>query len=208
MIRIKNSHEKILNSINHMLIDTKYSLPYYGNFNLIIAFHENHNMPTAGVNMTTSGMNFYYNPKFIDRLSQKEVNFLTLHEDFHLLWDHPRRTISGVYEHSLANIVQDMIINHIIWQDISHNFVEIPKNEEGKNMALFVPKEYDGRLIFEVLYTWLRDKRDEHKKNKEKQSDCQSCSGTGQKEKSEDKNGQQENLSQNPWQDLLKDHDE
>lgn len=194
MIQIKNSHEKITDTVNKMLIDTKYSLPYYGNFNLIIAFHENQNMPTAGVNMTVTGMNFYYNPKFIDRLSQKEVNFLVIHEDFHLLWDHPRRTISGQYEHSLANIVQDMIINHIIWQDISHNFVEIPKNEEGKNMALFVPKEYTGKLIFEVLYTWVRDKRDEHRKKKEQEQkckpDCKSCSGTGKQQPQQ--KGQQE----------------
>jgi predicted metal-dependent peptidase len=185
MIQLKNSHEKLTQSVQLMLIDTVFSLPYYGNFNLMIAFHETLTMPTAGVNMTISGMNFYYNPKFIDRLSQKEVNFLTLHEDFHLLWDHPRRTISGQYEHKLANITQDMIINHIIWQDINHNFVEIPKDEEGKNMALFVPSEYKGKLVFEILYTWLRNKRDEHKKKKEEQ-------GNGEQGNGEQGNGEQD----------------
>jgi len=193
MIELKNSHEKLTATIQHMLIDTKYSLPYYGNFNLFINFHANSNMPTAGVNMTTAGMNFYYNPAFIDRLSQKEVNFLTLHEDFHLLWDHPKRTLSGQYDHKMSNIVQDMIINHVIWEDISHDFVEIPKDESGRNMALFVPKEYTGKLIFEVLYEWLRDKREEHnKKKKENQSSCSSCGGSGEKEKEKGDKGKQE----------------
>ena len=57
------------------------------------------------------------------------------------------QTITGQYDHKLSNIVQDMIINHIIWEDISHNFVEIPKSPDGKNMALFVPKEYEGKVV-------------------------------------------------------------
>ena len=53
-----------------------------------------------------------------------------------------------------------MIINYIIWTDIDHKHVEIPKykakfdedgkvlneKEIGRNMALFVPKEYEAFL--------------------------------------------------------------
>ena len=137
-----NVHERIVESIQTMLIDTTVGLPYYGNFNLFVNFHERKDIPTCGVNMTTKGMNFYFNSEFLNGLSQKEINFIVLHEDFHLLWNHPKRTITGQYDHKMSNIVQDMIINHIIWQDISHDFVEIPKDKNGKNMALFVPKEY------------------------------------------------------------------
>lgn len=182
MIELKNLHETFTETIKKMLIDTKYSLPYYGNFNLFINFYENKNMPTAGVNMSAKGMNFYYNPEFVSGLSQREANFLMLHEDFHLLWDHPKRTISGQYDHKLSNIAQDMIINHIIWEDINHNFVEIPKNEKGQNMALFIPKEYTGKLIFEEVYEWLRDKKEEHDKKQKCQSQCSSCNGTGKKD--------------------------
>ena len=137
---IKNIHEKLLESIQQMLIDTKVNLPYYGNFNLFVSFHERKDMPTCAVNMTSGGMNFYYNSEFLNNLSQKEVNFITLHEDFHLLWNHPKRTITGQYDPKLSNVAQDMIINHIIWEDIPHRYVEIPKDEQGRNMALFVPK--------------------------------------------------------------------
>ncbi len=74
-----------------------------------------------------------------------------------------------------------MIINHIIWEDINHSFVEIPKDKNGKNMALFVPKEYTGKLIFEELYEWLKEEKEKHQKEKQK-SKCQSCGGSGEKQ--------------------------
>jgi predicted metal-dependent peptidase len=178
---IKNIHEKLLNGIQTMLIDTKINLPYYGEFNLHVSFHEQDSIGTCAVNVTSKGMNFYYSPKFLENMSQKEVNFITLHEDFHLLFNHPRRTITGQYDHKLSNIAQDMIINHVIWEDIPHAFVEIPKSSDGKNMALFVPKEYTGKLIFEELYEWLKDEKDKWQKEQKQNSQCQSCNGSGKK---------------------------
>jgi predicted metal-dependent peptidase len=182
---IKNIHEKLLSGIQTMLIDTKINLPYYGEFNLHVNFHENDSIGTCGVNVSAKGMNFFYSPKFLENMSQKEVNFITLHEDFHLLFNHPKRTITGQYDHKMSNIAQDMIINHVIWEDISHNFVEIPKSPDGKNMALFVPKEYTGKLIFEELYEWLKEEKDKWKKEQDKKNKCQTCDGSGKKEKSD-----------------------
>jgi predicted metal-dependent peptidase len=192
---VKNIHEKLLNSIQTMLIDTRVNLPYYGEFNLHVNFHEQDSIGTCAVNVTSKGMNFFYSPKFLEDMSQKEVNFIALHEDFHLLFNHPRRTITGQYDHKLSNVAQDMIINHVIWEDISHNFVEIPKDKTGKNMALFVPKEYTGKLIFEELYEWLKEKKEEHQKNKKEGgcqiSECQSCGGSGQKSDKSDSDNQE-----------------
>jgi len=182
---IKNIHEKLLNGIQTMLIDTKINLPFYGEFNLHVMFHEQDSIGTCAVNITSKGMNFYYSPKFLENMSQKEVNFITLHEDFHLLFDHPRRTVTGQYDHKLSNIVQDMIINHIIWEDIPHAFVEIPKSADGKNMALFVPKEYTGKLIFEELYEWMKDEKEKWQKSNKEKSKCQSCGGSGKQQQND-----------------------
>ena len=194
---IKNIHEKLLESVQSMLIDTRVNLPFYGNFNLFINFKEDENIGTCAVNMTSKGMNFFYSSSFLNRLTQREINFITLHEDFHLLLNHPRRTITGQYDPKLSNIAQDMIINHVIWEDIPHRYVEIPKDAEGKNMALFVPKEYTGKLIFEEIYEWLRDEKEKRDKQK-KQNECKSCQGTGQKQDqkqdgNQDGDGQGEN---------------
>jgi len=193
---IKNIHEKLMSTVQTMLIDTKINLPFYGEFNLHISFHEQDSIGTCAVNVTSKGMNFYYSPKFLENMSQKEVNFIDIHEIFHLLFDHPRRTITGQYDHKLSNIAQDMIINHIIWEDISHSFVEIPKSEDGKNMALFVPKEYTGKLIFEELYEWLKDEKEKWQKENKKKSECESCKGTGQKDKGQEKSDQEDDESQ------------
>jgi predicted metal-dependent peptidase len=187
---LKNIHEKLLSGIQTMLIDTKINLPYYGEFNLHINFVENDSVGTCGVNVSSKGMNFFYSPKFLADLSQKEVNFITLHEDFHLLFNHPKRTVTGQYDHKMSNIAQDMIINHVIWEDIPHAFVEIPKNKDGKNMALFVPKEYTGKLIFEELYEWLKDEKEKWQKEQKKNSECKSCKGSGKKEQDQKQKGQ------------------
>jgi predicted metal-dependent peptidase len=179
---VKNIHEKLLNSIQTMLIDTKVNLPYYGEFSLHINFHEQESIGTCAINVTSKGMNFYYSPKFLEDMSQKEVNFINIHEDFHLLFDHPKRTVSGQYDHKMSNIAQDMIINHVIWEDIPHAFVEIPKDKNGKNMALFVPKEYQGKLIFEELYEWLKDEKEKWDKQQKHNKECKSCNGTGKKD--------------------------
>ena len=186
---IKNIHEKLMNTVQTMLIDTKVNLPFYGEFNLHISFHEQDSIGTCAVNMTSKGMNFFYSPKFLENMSQKEVNFIDIHEIFHLLFNHPRRTVTGQYDHKMSNIVQDMIINHIIWEDITHAFVEIPKNKDGKNMALFVPKEYTGKLIFEELYEWLKDEKEKWQKEQKKNSECKSCGGSGKKDQGQ---GQQD----------------
>lgn len=186
---IKNIHEKLLNGIQTMLIDTKVNLPYYGEFNLHINFVEQDSIGTCAVNVSSKGMNFFYSPKFLEDMSQKEVNFITIHEDFHLLFNHPQRTVSGQYDHKMSNIAQDMIINHVIWEDIPHSFVEIPKSKDGKNMALFVPKDYPGKLIFEELYEWLKEEKEKWDKEKKEQDKCKSCDGSGKKE---DKDGKGE----------------
>jgi predicted metal-dependent peptidase len=190
---LKNIHEKLLAGIQTMLIDTKINLPYYGEFNLHINFVEQDSIGTCAVNVTSKGMNFFYSPKFLEDMSNKEVNFITLHEDFHLLFNHPKRTVTGQYDHKLSNIAQDMIINHVIWEDIPHAFVEIPKNKDGKNMALFVPKEYTGKLIFEELYEWLKDEKEKWQKEQKKNQECKSCNGTGKKQ---DGQGQKEQKGQ------------
>jgi len=202
MIVDKNIHEKLIDSIQEMAVDLRVNLPYYANFLLFVSFHEDKNISTCGVNMTAKGMNYYYNSDFLNTLSQKEVNFVNVHECFHLLWNHPKRTISGQYDHKLSNIAQDMIINHVIVEDLPNFFVEIPKDNEGKNMTLFVPKEYKGELIFEELYEWLRDEKEKREKKKKScSSSCKTCNGTGKKQGQQPQQGQGNGQGQEPCPD-------
>jgi len=162
-------HIKLKECISLFLIDSlsDTNMPFYGHFNLLLNFYESISVSTCGVNITPSGMNFFYNKDFLDNLSQKEVNFINIHEIFHLLFDHPNRITLGGYDAKISNVVQDMIINYIIWKDIPHKLVEIPKShtpeDMGRNIGLFIPKDYNGPLVFEHLYDWFVNKMDEYK---------------------------------------------
>lgn len=185
-------HEKLTEAIVAMMATG--NLPYYGEFALFINFYESKNnpyIPTAGVNVTSAGMNFYWDRKFIDSLPQPEINFLLLHEEFHILFDHIKRSVG--YDARSANIVQDMIINQIIHDEIMKQqslgtgpkpFIDIPKDMFKKNSALFIPKEYKGEAIFEDLYEWwVTKKREWQEKNKDKiqqmRKEANKCSKCG-----------------------------
>ena len=185
-------HEKLTEAVVAMMATG--NLPYYGEFALFINFFESKNnpyIPTAGVNVTSSGMNFYWDRKFIDSLPQPEINFLLIHEEFHILFDHIKRSVG--YNLKDANVVQDMIINQIIYDEImkkqglgtgSKPFIGIPRDELGNNSALMVPKEYKGEQIFEDLYEWyVTKKREWQEKNKENiqkmQSQANKCPKCG-----------------------------
>lgn len=171
---MEKMHPKLTLSIERMMLDGKVNLPFYGHFLLQTNFFERNDDPrlrTAGVNVTNKGCNYFYNRSFIDSLTQEQTNFLNIHEIFHLLLNHPKRTRMGGYDHELSNIAQDMIINTIIMSDIRPDFVDIPKDKSGRNTALFLPKDYPEEHVFEILYDWLKEKKDEFEKKREKKDD-------------------------------------
>lgn len=175
-----NTHEKLIVSIDTMISDAILRLQFYGEFCQFINFSELHSIGTCGVTVEIGGMRFVFNRKFLDKLPQEQVNFIVIHEIFHLLWDHVARTRKLGYEHALSNVAQDMIINTVIKTDIidkmkyynkrenrNMSFAEIPAHKDGEVWVLELPEEYKGKLIFEELYEWLlseRDKYDEWKK--------------------------------------------
>ena len=172
------NHEKITNSIDVMISDAMLGLQYYGEFCQYINFKQVKSIETCGVTVDLHGMRFYFNDEFVDELTQEEMNFVMIHEIFHLLWDHQARTRRCGYEHDLSNVVQDMIINDVIRTDIVdkmkyHNklnkrnmsFAEAPVNREtNKVWVLHKPEEYIGKLSFEEMYEWANDEREKYNK--------------------------------------------
>lgn len=169
---LKHTHPKLENCIKRMILDDQY--PFYGEFNLNINFKETEEIPTAAVYISKNGsLNFLWNREFFDSLTQKQANFLDLHEIFHLLFSHPQRTVRGSYDRLLANYVQDMIINSTIVETINKNFIEIPTDKDEKNSALFIPKEYSGPIVFEALYEWVKVEADKRRKETDNSEDSE-----------------------------------
>jgi len=202
----KGEHPKFIDCTVMML--SANILPYYAEFNTFLNYYETNTIPTCGVNVSREGCNFYWNKEFVDNLTDKEVLFILIHEDFHLLFDHTKRSI--LYNKEFSNIAQDMIINQIIYDEIMTNDknkdkIDIPKSKNefiidkngkqildksgkpiknpfyNKNMGLFMPIEYTGPHIFEDLYEWLKDEFNNYKKRKEQlQSKNKNQQGQGQ----------------------------
>jgi predicted metal-dependent peptidase len=166
----KGIHQTLSHSIEEMMMNPKTYYPYYAEMCASINFYDTESIPTCGVRFTHSSMQFFWNGGFLEKMSQKEVNFVMVHELFHLLFSHYRRTLNGGYDPRMSNYAQDMIINAIIQEDITTEFVELPKGEVA---PILLPEEYDGERVFEILYEWLKDKKQDYDEWKEKKQEEQ-----------------------------------
>ena len=172
----KKMHPKISECIQNFIL--RDSLMFYGYFLMNVNFYETRGLKTAGVNFRNLRMNFYYNPDFLDSLNEKEVAYLVIHELFHLLFNHPKR--GKGYNHELANVAMDMIINELI--DQKHD--NVSQRIDG---LLIMDSHYEEERIFEILYEWLNKKREEWKKKygeQEKQDLIGKILGNNQSESS------------------------
>ena len=182
-------HSKIVKCIDEMMSNMVLLLYYYGEFCQFINFEESKSIPRMGVTVTTNGMVCYWNREFVNKTPQKHINFIIIHEIFHLLFDHPKRTRRGGYNHELSNIAQDVCINQAIHSDLinttnhSKDFLELPTEkvnyldkEEDEVWVLMMPPEYKGDHVFEEVYEWLKQEKKKYedwKKDKNKQ-ECES----------------------------------
>jgi len=195
-VRVEKSHSLIEKCIIDM-VAANY-LPFYGEFALFLAFIEAP-IGTLGVSVDSKGPKFFWDKKFVEEQTLESMNFLILHEIFHLLLDHVERSVG--YDKRLANLAQDMIINTIIYEDVvlgegNQDKVWMPKDEYGNNSGVFIPKEYpESDPTFEGLYHWLKNDYQKWKQKQQKQSQCPDCGGTGKKQ--DKKNGKGNNKGQN-----------
>jgi len=180
-------HPKISHSIEEMML--KYNLLYYAEFMSFINFYESNRVPTAGVNVSTR-MNYFWNREFYDNMSQEEVNFVNIHELFHLLFDHMKRTKYGHFNPFLSNVAQDMIINEIIIEDMPKGFAKFPE------IGLRLPKEYTEERVFEILYAWLQKQKEKYDQWKKEQKQKQKQQKQKSDEKSDEEKGDQKGCDQ------------
>jgi predicted metal-dependent peptidase len=110
-------------------------------------------IPTA----CTNGRDVIYNPKFIDTLKDKELNFVVLHEALHKVFQH-MFLWKKLWKESpqLANIAADYVVNNTIYEaDPQGDVALIPKE------ALF-DKQYAGmttRQVFDLLKQQAKDNK-------------------------------------------------
>jgi len=119
--------------------------------------------PTAA----TNGRNFYYNKKFIEKLSVKKLEFLFGHEICHCVFDHFGRV--GSRDRQLSNIAQDYAVNQILVDErIGEKITEVKICYDPKYRGLAWEEIYDQlyekaeKISMPDLLKQLGDLLDEH----------------------------------------------
>ncbi len=119
--------------------------------------------PTAA----TNGRNFYYNKKFVEKLSVKKLEFLFGHEICHCVFDHFGRV--GSRDRQLSNIAQDYAVNQILVDErIGEKITEVQICYDSKYRGQSWEEIYDDlyekaeKISLPELLKQLGDLLDEH----------------------------------------------
>jgi predicted metal-dependent peptidase len=119
--------------------------------------------PTAA----TNGRNFYYNKKFVEKLSVKKLEFLFGHEICHCVFDHFGRV--GSRDRQLSNIAQDFAVNQILVDErIGEKITEVKICYDPKYRGMAWEEIYDilyekaEKIPMDQLLQQLGDLLDEH----------------------------------------------
>ncbi len=119
--------------------------------------------PTAA----TNGRDFYYNTKFVEKLSVKKLEFLFGHEICHCVFDHFGRV--GSRDRQLSNIAQDFAVNQILVDErIGEKITEVKICYDPKYRGMAWEEIYDDlyekaeKIPMDQLMKQLGDLLDEH----------------------------------------------
>ena len=156
--------------------------PFFGNMATRMRLVEADDWcPTAA----TNGRDFYYNTKFIEKLSEKKLEFLFGHEILHCILDHFGRV--GSRDRMLSNIAQDYAVNQILVDErIGEKITEVKICYDSKYRGKAWEEIYDElyekaeKIPMDQLLKQLGDVLDEHIKEGD---------GQGQGEGDGDKDG-------------------
>ena len=162
LVDSREIHPKIQESIKEFITNLNVDYSFFGRFLLGVEFFKSSKLPskTCAVTINSLGACFLWDSDFIEKQPQSVVNFVVIHEVFHLLYNHVKRTRDLGANQKVSNIVQDMIINSTIKKHfVSNKEIEIEtlKNKEGEDVVYYIPSEYKGEWVYEELYKWYME---------------------------------------------------
>jgi len=136
--------DPILEKLTTARIGLLLKAPFFGNMATRMQLIEADDWcPTAA----TNGRNFYYNTKFVNKLSEKKLEFLFAHEILHCVFDHFGR--AGSRDRQLCNIAQDYAVNQIL--------VDERIGEKITEVKICLDPKFRG-LAWEEIYHILYEK--------------------------------------------------
>lgn len=141
-IKDRAAYEKIISGRTSLLVNNG----FFGFLALQLRIKEEPSISTAAVD----GVHFYYNPKFVHQLNDREIEFLWAHEVMHCCFQHFTRR--GSRDPKAWNIAGDFVINLDLQEagfTLIHN-----RQIDGKNFKCCIDKKYKGMSTEEVYDTF------------------------------------------------------
>ena len=152
--------EKVLQECKNKLALSRMRLlsshPFYGMLLMKAKFALDSSMDTAG----TDGRKIYFSPEFISKLTDKELDFVLMHEIMHIVLQHDKRR--GDRHSLLFNIACDIVINSNILKSNNMDLNTITLSEYGEAMHSLSKNDegynYDAEQVYEKMKNDLKEK--------------------------------------------------
>lgn len=138
---MKNNVEFKLSKSRSLLVGY---LPFFGVLSLKLKLEEDTNIETAA----TNGETYYYNPDFIDKLKQSDVNWITIHEVLHAALGHIWRRENR--HPQIWNIACDLAVHDLMHQYIQTiNDIKIRSQFTMPQGGLY-DKKYENQSVEQI----------------------------------------------------------
>lgn len=102
----------------------------------------------------TDGYRIYFGPKFLDEISDSELDFVMMHEILHVVLQHCER--DGDRDQEIFNIACDIVVNSNILLSNNMNMSSITLKKYGESMHLTPNKDEGYKYTAEEVYEMIQ----------------------------------------------------
>lgn len=159
------SNEKIRQYIHRLLVARMRILCNHGFYGLLL-MHMIYSIDEGCETAYTDGERIAFSPTFLEELSDKELDFVMMHEILHVVLQHCLRGEDK--DNERYNIAADIVINSIIMHENDDKASSITLSKYGESMHI-VPDGKEGYLYTaEEVYEMLQSKQKDSDSGNEK----------------------------------------
>lgn len=154
------SDEMIRGFMKRLLIARMRILCNHGFFGLLL-MHMKYSLDEGCETAYTDGERIAFSPRFLDELSDRELDFVLMHEILHVVLRHCMR--SDPYDPERYNIAADIVVNSIILDENGGKAQSITLSKYGESMHKAPDgkegSKYTAEEVFEMLKSTPQSKR-------------------------------------------------
>lgn len=145
--------DELINKCNRRIILSRTRILMNNGFYGLLLMHMKFALDESIETASTDGTRIYFSPKFMDELSDSELDFVLMHEILHVALRHCIRT--GEKDNELFNIACDIVVNSNILYSNKMDINTITLKKYGVSMHLTPNKDEGYKYTAEEVYNML-----------------------------------------------------